>query len=122
MKHLLILTALIEAGTGAALLLAPAVIVQLLLGAEVTGAAIPLGRVAGVALLALGVACWLAREETQSRAARGLVAAMSLYNVGATVVLGAAGFQSRPAGIVLWLAVIIHAAMAAWCLTFLVRH
>ena len=33
-----------------------------------------------MALLALGLACWLARNEEQSGAAVGLVAAMLLYN------------------------------------------
>jgi hypothetical protein len=119
MKHLLTLTAVIETGTGLALLVAPVVVVQLLLGAEISGAAIPLGRVAGTALLALSVACWLARFDVQSRSASGLVAAMSLYNLGAVVVLGAAGIQLQTVGIVLWLAVILHAAMSVWCIAFL---
>ena len=119
MKHLLTVTAVIEAGAGLALLVMPTVVVQLLLGADISGAAIPLGRVAGVALLALGVACWVARGDAQSRAAKGLVAAMLLYNLGAVVVLGAAGIRSQTIGIALWPAVILHAAMAVWCVTLL---
>src|SRR5206468_11738071 len=76
MNRLLRLTAIIEAATGLGLIAVPAIVVRLLLDAEITGASIPLGRVAGVALLALGVACWLARDDTQSRAARGLVSAL----------------------------------------------
>ena len=57
MKRFLTLTAIIEAATGLALIAVPAVVVRLLLGAEISGASIPLGRVAGAALLALGVAC-----------------------------------------------------------------
>ena len=116
MKHLLTVTAVIEAGAGLALLVVPTVVVQLLLGADIFGAAVPLGRVAGAALLALGLACWLARGDAQSRAARGIVTAMLLYNFGAVVILGAAGTWSQTAGIALWPAVIIHAAMAVWCL------
>ena len=86
MKHLLTVTTVIEAGVGLALLVVPSVVIQLLLGAEISGAAVTLGRVAGTALLALGVACWLARSDVQSRAARGVVAAMSLYNFGAVVI------------------------------------
>jgi hypothetical protein len=74
-----------------------------------------------LALLALGVACWLARGDAQSRAARGLVAAMLLYNISAVVVLGAAGIRSQTAGIALWPAVILHAAMVIWCVTLLLR-
>src|SRR5947208_14656016 len=81
MKRFLTLTAIIEAATGLALIAVPAIVVRLLLGAEISGASIPLGRVGGAALLALGVACWLARDDTQSRATRGLVVAMLMYNI-----------------------------------------
>jgi hypothetical protein len=80
MKHLLTVTAVIEAGAGLTFLVVPAVVVQLLLGADISGAGIPLGRVAGAALLALGVACWVARGDAQSRAAKGLVTAMLLWS------------------------------------------
>ena len=110
-------TALVEIPTGLGLIAVPAVVVRILFGAEIAGAAIPLGRVAGVAVLALGVACWLASFDAQSCAARGVVTAMVIYNLGAVFVLGAAGFQSQPTGILLWPAVILHAAMSIWCIT-----
>jgi hypothetical protein len=87
MKKVLTVAAVAEAATGVALIAVPVIVVRLLLGAEISGASIPLGRVAGAALLALGVACWLARDDTQSRTARGLVAAMLMYNIAATAVL-----------------------------------
>ena len=93
----------------------PAIVVRLLLGAKISGATIPLGRVAGVALLTLGVASWLASYDEQSCAARGLVSAMVLYNLGAVIILGSAGLGSQPVGIALWPAVILHAAMGGWC-------
>ena len=120
MKLLLILTALIEAATGLALLVVPVFVVRLLLGAEISGAAIPLGRLAGAALFTLGVACWLARGDTQNCAARGLLIAMLVYNVGAVVILGAAGIQSPAVGIALWPAVILHAVMIVWCVRDLI--
>ncbi len=119
MNRLLKLTAIIEAATGLGLIAVPAIVVRLLLDAEITGASIPLGRVAGAALLALGVACWLAQHDAQSCAARGLVSAMVLYNLGAVVVLGAAGLQSQSVGIALWPAVVLHAVMAVWCVVCL---
>ena len=115
MNRLLKLTAIIEAATGLGLIVVPAMVVRLLLGGEISGASIPLGRVAGVALLALGVACWFASYEVQNRAARGVASAMMLYNVGVILILAAAGLQSRPVGIALWPAVILHAAMSVWC-------
>jgi hypothetical protein len=114
-KLLLTLTAVIEAATGLALLVVPAVVVKLLLGEEISGAAIPLGRVAGAALLALGVACWIACSDTQTRAARGLVVAMLVYNFGAVAVFLFANLDSKMAGILLWPAVILHGVMGAWC-------
>jgi hypothetical protein len=81
MKPLLVVTAVIELGAGLALLGFPSAAVALLLGSSLAmPAAVTLGRLAGAALLALGLACWLARRDVQSRAARGLVAAMLLYN------------------------------------------
>jgi hypothetical protein len=122
MKRLLIVTAVIELGAGAALLCLPSATVTLLLGSGLdTPAAIALGRVAGVALFTLGVACWLAQYDAQSCAARGLVSAMVLYNLGAVVILGAAGIRSQPVGIALWPAVVLHAAMTVWCVTCLLR-
>jgi hypothetical protein len=74
-----------------------------------------------MALLALGVACWLASYDPQSYAARAIVSAMALYNLGATVILGLAGVRAQSIGIALWPAVIIHAVMTIWCVSQL-RH
>ena len=121
MKRFLTLTAVIEGATGLALIAVPAIVVRLLLGAEISGASIPLGGVAGAALLALGVACWLARDDTQSPTARGLVVAMLMYNIAATAVLAFAGIGLGLHGVALWPAVVLHAAMAIWCIVCL-RH
>jgi hypothetical protein len=121
-KRLLIITSIIEALTGLALITMPSVVVRLLLGSLLdTSAAVMLGRVAGVALFALGVACWLARDDAQSRAARGLIAAMLLYNVATAAALAFAGIGLRLHGIALWPAVVLHAAMAVWCVACLRR-
>ena len=123
MKRLLIVTAVIELGAGVALLCFPSATVALLLGSLLdTPAAMNLARVAGAALFALGVACWLARDNTQSRAARGLVSAMVLYNLGAVIILSAAGIRSQPVGIALWPAVVLHAVMTIWCVASLLRR
>ena len=119
MKRFLTLTAIIEAATGLALIALPAVVVRLLLGGEISGASIPFGRVAGAALLALGVACWLARDDTQSRATRGVVIAMLMYNLVATAVFAFAGIGLGLHGVALWPAVVLHAAMGVWCVACL---
>ena len=105
-----------------ALMCLPSMVVALLLGSPLdTAVAVALGRVAGAALLALGVANWLARDDQPSRATRGLVAAMVLYNVASVVILGTAGLRSQPVGVALWPTVILHAAMTVWCIASLSR-
>jgi len=84
-------------------------------------AALTVARVGGAGLLALGVACWLARGDTQSRAARGLVAAMLLYDVAAVAVLASAGIGLGLHGVALWPAVVLHAVMTVWCVACLRR-
>jgi hypothetical protein len=122
MKKLLIVTAVIELGAGVALLCCPSATVKLLLGSPLdTPTALTLGRVAGAALFALGVACGLAQYDAQSCAARGLVSAIVLYNLGAVIILGAAGIHSQPVGIALWPAVVLHAGMTVWCIVCLCR-
>ena len=120
MKSLLIVTAVIETATGIALVLAPPLVVSVLLGASLdTSAAVALGRVAGAALLSLGIACWFARHDGQSRAATGLVTAMLLYNLAVVAVLTFAGLGSGLIGIALWPAVVLHTALAVWCIACL---
>ena len=57
MKHLLVFTALAEGALGLALLIVPSLVARLLLGEELAGVAIPIARVAGIALIAFGIAC-----------------------------------------------------------------
>src|SRR6185436_2217673 len=116
MKPLLLVTAGLEAGIGIGLLSVPSAVAQVLLGVPLEApAALTVARVAGTALLALGVACWFASFDPQSRAARGMISAMVLYNLGAAIILGAAGIRSEETGIGLWPAVILHVTMAVWC-------
>ena len=115
-KSLLSVTGALEAATGLALLLAPSVLVELLLGtAPGTPAGVTVSRVAGVALLALGVACWLAREDAAGRAAKGLVAAMLLYNVAVVAILILAWANLGLFGIAFWPVGLGHTGLAVWC-------
>ena len=58
MKNVLHLAEVGGIATGLALLIVPSLVGKLLLGEELTGVAIPLARVLGIALIALGLACW----------------------------------------------------------------
>jgi hypothetical protein len=51
MKKVLIFAPVSEAATGLALLIVPSLVVQLLLGEELTGVAIRVARVAGITLI-----------------------------------------------------------------------
>lgn len=117
MNTLLATTAAIEAGAGLALMCIPSAAGVLLLGTPLEApVALTVARVGGAGLLTLGIACWLARNDTQSTAARGLVTAMVVFNLVVALVLGVAGIRSMPVGVVLWpAAVVLHAAMTVWC-------
>jgi hypothetical protein len=119
-KYLLIVTALGEGATGVALLAAPAVVFVLLLGVESAAPeSLVVSRVAGGSLGAIGVACWLARND-RGRAQLGVLTSVLVYDVVATAVLAHAGLSLGMAGVALWPAVALHTALAAWsilCLT-----
>jgi len=109
MNRLLTLTAVIEAATGVALMTVPSVVVRLLLGGEISGASIPLGRVAGIALLALGVACWPGHQRGVSGAAA--FRAMLIYNVLVALYLAYVGTVGHLGGFLLWPAVALHSGV-----------
>jgi hypothetical protein len=58
MKKVLTIAAVLEVVTGIALLIVPLLVGRLLFGEELTGVVIPVARVLGIALVALGVGCW----------------------------------------------------------------
>ena len=119
-RKLLIVTTLVETPIGVMLLLSPSLVARFLLGVSLDApAALIVGRIAGAALLSLGGACWLARDEGPSRARRGLVAAMLLYNCAAGAVLANAAAGLRLGGVLMWPVVALHAILAVWCIACL---
>ncbi|WP_137817298.1 hypothetical protein [Pseudomonas sp. 2FG] len=103
MKKVLVLAAVIEAATGVALLIAPSLVGQLLFGTELTGIAMTVARVTGLALIALGVACWPGTP----------LLGMLTYSAAVTLYLAYLGFAGGLAGILLWPAVILHMILTA---------
>ena len=98
MKSVLVLAAVSEAATGTALLIVPSLIGQLLLGAELIGMAITLARVAGIALIALAIACWPGLPRV----------GMLTYNAAVALYLAYVGFVGDFAGALLWPTVVVH--------------
>jgi|SRR5208282_3605571 len=119
MKPLLALTAVGEAVTGLALLTYPPIVVRLLFGAEIAGVGVVMSRVAGAALLAIGVACWLARNDPGRATQPGLLIGVLIYDLAAAALLAHAGLFLDVAGIALWPAVVLHAALATWCVVYI---
>jgi len=97
MKHAIQFAAVGEIATGCALLVVPSLVGRLLLGEELAGGAIPLARVLGIALIALGVACWPGTPRI----------GMLTYSAAVTIYLASGGFS----GILLWPAVGLHAVL-----------
>jgi hypothetical protein len=106
--RLLSAAAAIEAATGVALIVFPQAVSSLLLGADLAGAGIAVGRVAGVALLSLGLVCWISRQVANKTA---VLAGMLTYNLLVTAYLTYLGFGGELVGILLWPATVIHAAL-----------
>ena len=99
MSLLFVATAILEAAAGLGALASPAAAAPMLLGEPVDGpAALVLVRVAGVALIALAVACWAARHDRGTPAAAGLIRAMTVYNVGVIGILASAALGTGLAG------------------------
>jgi hypothetical protein len=115
-RGLFMVTSVAEAGAGLALLLSPAALSALLLG-PLAGAPVSttIGRVAGASLIALSMACWLARDDAASSAASGVLAAIFLYNIAIVGLLGHARLVDGLSGVGLVPAVLIHSAIAVWC-------
>jgi hypothetical protein len=101
-SKVLTITAIAEALTGLALLFAPSLVVELLLGTQATGIATPIARFAGIALIGLGVACWPGPP----------IAGMATYGMLVTLYLAYFGFTAPNYGILLWPAVALHAILA----------
>jgi len=109
MNRLLALAASIEAATGLALMVDPPMVTQLLLGVEISGAALAVGRVAGIGLLSLGLAVWPGTNGAGDsvRSCRALLT----YNLLTTLYLLFLGLRGEWVGHLLWPAVVLHAVL-----------
>lgn len=118
--RLLTVTNLAEVPVGLVLLMAPSSVTNLLLGVTLDSpAAQMVARVAGAAVSSLGLACGLVAKDAGSRAARGLIGAMSLYNILIIALFTYAAMGLGMTGIGLWPAVAIHAILFVWCIVCL---
>ena len=85
------------------MLIVPSLVGRLLLGEELTGFAIPVARVLGIALIALGIACWPGPP----------LVGMLTYSAAVTLYLAYLGFAGGLSGTLLWPAVALHMILTA---------
>ena len=108
-KKLLALAAVGEAALGLALLVDPVMIARLLLGLDdLAGVAVVIARVAGIALIGLGLSCWPGSTA---------LAGMLTYGVLLTLYLVRLGLGGEYVGVLLWPAVVVHVVLTgllAW--------
>ena len=85
------------------MLIDPSLVGQLLLGEQLPGVAIPVARVAGIALIALATACWPGPP----------LVGMLIYSALVTPYLAYLGFAGGLTGVFLWPAIILHVILTA---------
>lgn len=107
MRALLAFAATFEAITGLALIVQPGLVVRLLLGGDISGVGLVLGRIAGVALGSLGVACW-PRGELSLAPLLGMLS----YNLLTAAYLTYVRFGIGLSGKLLLPALVLHAVLA----------
>ncbi len=106
-KTVIMFSSAIELATGVALIAAPDVVAHLLLGDRLSNSGVAVARLAGVALLSLGLACWPGRDGASPHATRALFA----YNLLAALYLGYLRVGAGFAGFLLWPACALHALL-----------
>ncbi len=107
-RILILLSSAIEALTGVALIAVPSLVGRVLLGVELPGSAIAVGRVAGFGLLALGIGCWPKGNGVSDQSIRALFT----YNLLVGLFLGYLGAGGGFPGLLLWPAAVIHVILA----------
>jgi hypothetical protein len=102
-KNVLALTAVAEGVTGLLLLAWPALVVRLLFAEEASGPGIGMSRIAGIALIGFGIACWPGNSAVQQ------LYGMLTYSTLAMLYLIHIGIRGAPIGPLLWPGVVVHA-------------
>jgi hypothetical protein len=111
----LTVTALLEVGTGLLLLAWPALVLALLFGwRQGAPETLVLGRVAGAAVLSIGVMSWTARHGAWTPGQLGVLVGLVIYDAVSAAVLVWAAFALGMVGVLLWPAVVYHVAFLAW--------
>lgn len=103
-------SAVLEFGTGLALLAYPTIVTELLLGSPADGQLGVLARFLGGSLVSLGATVIVGHQAAQ---ARGLLVGYAVYNGVTAVVLSAAAAAGLADGVLLWPVAVFHGGVAA---------
>lgn len=108
MNRILKFAAIGEALTGLGLVVSPSLVIGLVFGATVEGAGIIACRLAGLALIGLGLACW------PGPGGKPAQLGMLVYSLAAAIYLAGIGFGigGDATGIMLWPAAVAHAVIS----------
>ena len=110
-RHIWVLraAAAVEMITGIVLIIYPQWLIKMLFATDGLGAGVAAGRIAGIALLALGVGCWRAVQKAGDLSSAML--ALLIYNLLVMLYFIYLGIAAQLVGILLWPAAILHAAL-----------
>ena len=100
----------LEVLTAGLLLVAPDVFARLLLGVGLTDSGEAIGRLAGVSLISLAVACWPYRASVPQT--RQPAVALLMFSVICAVFLAFLGITGTTVGLLLWPAAVTHGILA----------
>ena len=103
-------SAIVEALTGLALLVAPLFVIGLLLGDGLGAIGIAVARVLGIGLLSIGVAAWESQGQEIRLAPR---AGLCLYNIGIALLLAILGTTGGMHAPLLWPVAGLHGLIGA---------
>jgi hypothetical protein len=109
-KRLLDFVSAGETLTGLALFLFPSLAFQLLFGAVLSSDGAIIGRFAGITLISLGVACWLAKP----------LIGLLIYSSAVALYLLIIGLDGHWTGILLWPVVLLHVVLSSVLTKFLI--
>jgi len=112
MKSALTFAGIGETFAGLALLIMPSLVSQLLLGEQLASAGVPMARIAGMALIGLGIACWPGPP----------LAGMLIYSTLVTLYLAYLGFAGGLIGVLLWPAIALYVILTAFLIREFMRN
>jgi hypothetical protein len=112
MRTLMLVKFVVEILAGLAFAFFPSALFVILLGVPLDDPGAYAFRMFGAAIFAIGLACWLAREDSASAAARGLLTATAFYDFAFVALLLAARLVAGLSGIALWPTVLLHLGLA----------